>query len=67
MMKKTSHSAILMVSTKDLENSNNCTMQMDITLPRWVFPSCKAKTTPIRTVVVDCVACKFMLHKEVQA
>ena len=67
MMKKMWHKAILVVSTKDLNNSNNRTIQTDIIISHCIFPSCKANTTPIRTVVVDCVACNFMLHKGAQA
>ena len=66
MMEKMAQTAILMVRIKDLNNSNNCTIQTEIIIPRCIFPSCKANITPIRTIAVDCVACKIMFHEGAQ-
>ena len=66
MVEKMVHRVILVVSTKNLNNLNNHAIQMEIFIPHHVFPSCKANTAPIRTVTLDCVARKFMLHEGAQ-
>jgi len=64
VVEETMHRAVLMVWHKDLHDLNNGTIQLAIIIPCRVFPCCKTNMTPIRSIFVDGVACRLILHKQ---
>lgn len=66
VVEETRRRAILTVCHKDFHDLNNGATQSVITIPYYVFHSCKTNKTHIRSIVVDGVACKLVLHKWAQ-
>jgi hypothetical protein len=65
--KQSPHRAIRMLGSEDLRDLHHRSIQAEVIIPSCILPCRKTNIAPIRTVLFNRVARKFVPHKTTQA
>ena len=59
------HCAVRMVHREDLKKTYNSTIQTAVIILCHILPCSKANVASLGSIVINCVACEFISHKQV--